>query len=311
MYLLKSGFVVFLLCISMKSVYAFSCIGPQGAIPSVGGEMDVYVNTSPEITPGANIIFDMSNQIKCRNDDVTVDDYAWPSTGTIFGPQFTLMGFSGGVLWNGGSYSFPLNSSSAAGNKWKMPYPKGQYYYLPLKVFLSPIGAQGGVAVKRGDQIGVVFLNVGQTLTSIRDETFKFIVFSNNDVVVPTGGCDVNQYIHNVALPPFPYGRANIPLTLKCATPKKVYFSLNGVVAPGSNTIIANSATVNSAKGIGFEIKRGNRVVPLNTRIDVLPRGMVGTSPVSLDLSAHYKTTGERISAGNMESTITVVFTYP
>lgn len=306
--------LIMLLFLSGREAYAFSCNGPQGHITSMGGEMDVTISAAPEITPGANIVFDLSTQISCKNDNPKVEDYAWPSAGTIFSSKLSSQGFTGGVLWNGSNYLFPITSWTARGNKWKMPHPKGNYYYLPLKVYMSPVGVQGGVKINAGEALGTVFLLQSDSLLFPRPETFKFNIFTKEDIVIPTGGCDVNSYNNLVALDSklpseFSNYAKDVGLSIKCATPKNVTYSIKAAGRYDAiNKTFLNASASNPASGVAIQLlTRTNEVVENNK---VYPVGQVNNSFQTLGLKARYVATGQPFQPGNVEANMTVIFSH-
>ncbi|QXN64746.1 fimbrial protein [Serratia fonticola] len=305
-------FISVFFILSGCKAYAFSCVGPQGSIPATGGVMNVTISSEPQITPNANIIFDLSTQVSCKNDDISVEDYAWASTGTVFPQSLIDKGFSGGILWYGGNYPFPIKEYTA---KWKMPHPKGKYYYLPLKLYVSPVGAQGGVKINAGESLGVVFIRVSQTLISIRRETYQFNLFTEKDIFVPTGGCDVNNYNNLVVLDSklpseFSSYSKDVGLSLKCASSRKVTYT---VQTAGNfdytNKIFHNATNNNSAHGVGIQILTGaNEILEPNKAYLI---GQVNNSFQSLGLKAQYVATGQPFRPGNVEVNMTVIFAYP
>ena len=62
------------------------------------------------------------------------------------------------------------------------------------------------------------------------------------------------------------------------------------------------------AQGIGVQLLKNRKALATNQMVSL---GRVGTSPVDLGLSATYATTGERLTAGPVQSVIGVTFVYP
>ncbi|STW06019.1 mannose-specific adhesin FimH [Klebsiella grimontii] len=58
---------------------------------------------------------------------------------------------------------------------------------------------------------------------------------------------------------------------------------------------------------MGVQLTRNGSVVPANTTVSL---GNVGTSAVSLGLTANYARTGGQVTAGNVQSIIGVTFVY-
>ncbi|MCQ4856862.1 hypothetical protein NE471_28625, partial [Escherichia coli] len=65
-------------------------------------------------------------------------------------------------------------------------------------------------------------------------------IYANNDVVVPTGGCDVSARDVTVTLPDYP-GSVTIPLTVYCAKSQNLGYYLSGTTADAGNSIFTNT----------------------------------------------------------------------
>ena len=121
-------------------------------------------------------------------------------------------------------------------------------------------------------------------------DSFQFIwnIYANNDVVVPTGGCDVSARDVTVTLPDYP-GSMAVPLTVHCAQSQQLGYYLSGTTADSANAIFTNTASASPAQDrrsadAQRQRRRANSTVSLGT---------VGTSPVNLGLTATYaRTTG-------------------
>lgn len=141
---IKVLFGIYLLLMAGK-VFAFSCNVDGGS--SIGaGTTSVYVNLDPVIQPGQNLVVDLSQHISCWN------DYGgWYDTdhiNLVQGSAFagSLQSYKGSLYWNNVTYPFPLKTNTNVldiGDKTPMP--------LPLKLYITPVGAAGGVVIKAGD----------------------------------------------------------------------------------------------------------------------------------------------------------------
>lgn len=88
-----------------------------------------------------------------------------------------------------------------------------------MALYLTPVSSAGGVAIKAGSLIAVLILRQTNNYNS---DDFQFVwnIYANNDVVVPTGGCDVSARDVTVTLPDYP-GSVPIPsYRLLCEKPK-------------------------------------------------------------------------------------------
>ncbi len=181
---IKVLFGIYLLLMAGK-VFAFSCNVDGGS--SIGaGTTSVYVNLDPVILPGQNLVVDLSQHISCWN------DYGgWYDTdhiNLVQGSAFagSLQSYKGSLYWNNVTYPFPLTTNTNVldiGDKTPMP--------LPLKLYITPVGAAGGVVIKSGEVIARIHMYKIATLGSGNPRNFTWNIISNNSVVMPTGGCTI------------------------------------------------------------------------------------------------------------------------
>lgn len=193
---IKVLFGIYLLLMAGK-VFAFSCNVDGGS--SIGaGTTSVYVNLDPVIQPGQNLVVDLSQHISCWN------DYGgWYDTdhiNLVQGSAFagSLQSYKGSLYWNNVTYPFPLKTNTNVldiGDKTPMP--------LPLKLYITPVGAAGGVVIKAGEVIARIHMYKIATLGSGNPRNFTWNIISNNNVVMPTGGCTVDSRNVTVDLPDF------------------------------------------------------------------------------------------------------------
>lgn len=214
---IKVLFGIYLLLMAGK-VFAFSCNVDGGS--SIGaGTTSVYVNLDPVIQPGQNLVVDLSQHISCWN------DYGgWYDTdhiNLVQGSAFagSLQSYKGSLYWNNVTYPFPLTTNTNVldiGDKTPMP--------LPLKLYITPVGAAGGVVIKAGEVIARIHMYKIATLGSGNPRNFTWNIISNNSVVMPTGGCTVDSRNVTVNLPDFP-GSAEIPLDVYCSSEQKLSYT--------------------------------------------------------------------------------------
>lgn len=278
---------------------AFSCQVPDTGQTMDSGSANVYVNLTPSIGVGQNLVVDLSSSIICRNDDFSnqLIDYINLTNGTAFGGA--LAAFTGSIYWNTNSYPLPLNSSSSI-----YIVTDNNYRGLPLRMYLTATGAAGGVVINAGELIAR--LNMHKVASDGNPKDFTWNIYANNNVVVPTGGCDVSTRHVSVTLPDYP-GTMAVPVTIYCAQNQNIAYYLTGTTADRSNSIFRNTASVSPAQGIGVQITRNGTVVPANRNVSL---GKVSTSPVNLGLTATYARTSDPITAGNVQSIIGVTFVY-
>lgn len=269
------------------------------AIPIGGGSANVYVNLAPAVNVGQNLVVDLSTQIFCHNDyPETITYYVTLQRGSAYGG--VLSSFSGTVKYNGSSYPFPTTSETP-----RVVYNSRTDKPWPVALYLTPVSSAGGVAIKAGSLIAVLILRQTNNYNS---DDFQFVwnIYANNDVVVPTGGCDVSARDVTVTLPDYP-GSVPIPLTVYCAKSQNLGYYLSGTTADAGNSIFTNIASFSPAQGVGVQLTRNGTIIPANNTVSL---GAVGTSAVSLGLTANYARTGGQVTAGNVQSIIGVTFVY-
>ncbi|MBM7345389.1 fimbrial protein [Pantoea coffeiphila] len=282
------------------NVFAFACRTANGAtIPIGGGAASVYVNLTPAVSVGQNLVVDLSSQIFCHNDyPETMIDYVTLQRGSAYGGA--LANFTGTVRYNSASYPFPTTRETAP-----VTYTSKADKGWPTVLYLTPISTAGGVTIKAGSLVAVLILHQ----TNNRDnDSFQFVwnIYANNDVVVPTGGCDVSSRNVTVTLPDYPASTA-VPLNIRCAQNQQISYYLSGTTEDAGNSIFTNSASALPAQGIGVQMTRSGTVVPAN---DPVSLGTVGPAARDLGLTANYARTSGDLTAGNVQSIIGVTFTY-
>lgn len=178
---------------------------------------------------------------------------------------------------------------------------------LPLKLYITPVGAAGGVVIKAGEVIARIHMYKIATLGSGNPRNFTWNIISNNNVVMPTGGCTVDSRNVTVDLPDFP-GSAEIPLGVYCSSEQKLSFYLSGATTDSSRQVFANTAPdATKASGVGVTLMRNGKILATGENVSL---GTVNKSKVPLGLSATYGQTGNKVSAGTAQSVIGVTFIY-
>ena len=161
------------------NAWSFACKTATGAtIPIGGGSANVYVNLTPAVNVGQNLVVDLSTQIFCHNDyPETITDYVTLQRGSAYGG--VLSSFSGTVKYNGTSYPFPTTTETA-----RVIYDSRTDKPWPAVLYLTPVSTAGGVAITAGSLIAVLILHQTNNYNS---DSFQFIwnIYANNDVVSP------------------------------------------------------------------------------------------------------------------------------
>lgn len=278
-------------------VAAFTCKVADTGQTMTSGAANVYVNLTPSIGVGQNLVVDLSSSIVCKNDSSggSIIDYINLTSGSAFGGA--LEAFTGSIYWAGNTYPLPMNSSVYI-------ITHTDYRGLPLRMYLTATGAAGGVVINSGELIAR--LNMHKVASDGNPRDFTWNIYANNNVVVPTGGCDVSARDVTVTLPDYP-GSMAVPVTVHCAQNQSLAYYLTGTTADSANSIFRNTASASPAQGIGVQMTRNGTVVPANSNVSL---GTVGTSPVNLGLTATYARTSGQVTAGNVQSIIGVTFVY-
>ena len=124
---------------------------------------------------------------------------------------------------------------------------------------------------------------------------------------MPTGGCTVDSRNVTVDLPDFP-GSAEIPLGVYCSSEQKLSFYLSGATTDSARQVFANTAPdATKASGVGVSLIRNGKILATGENVSL---GTVNKSKVPLGLSATYGQTGNKVSAGTVQSVIGVTFIY-
>ncbi|MGR9857681.1 fimbrial protein [Escherichia coli] len=113
------------------------------------------------------------------------------------------------------------------------------------------------------------------------------------------------------------YSGSSYPFPTTSETPRVVYNSRTDKpwpvalyltpVSSAGNSIFTNTASFSPAQGVGVQLTRNGTIIPANNTVSL---GAVGTSAVSLGLTANYARTGGQVTAGNVQSIIGVTFVY-
>lgn len=278
---------------------AFTCKVVNSGQTLPAGSASVYVALNPSIGVGQNLIVDLSSSIDCKNDDLSnsIIDYVNLTSGTAFGGA--LAAFTGSIYWDKNSYPLPMNNDSSV-----YSITHKDYRGLPLRMYLTATGTASGVVINAGELIAR--LNMHKVASDGNPRDFTWNIYANNNVVVPTGGCDVSTRDVIVTLPDYP-GTMAVPVTIHCAQNQNIAYYLTGTTADTSNSIFRNTASASPAQGIGVQMVRNGTVIPANRNVSL---GKVGTSSVNLGLTATYARTSGKVTAGNVQSIIGVAFVY-
>ncbi|BBG60722.1 P pilus assembly protein, pilin FimA [Providencia rustigianii] len=292
----------------ISSASAFTCRDTTGNVLSYTqspATANAYVNLVPSVQTGQNLVVDLSQSISCRNDDPTGrKDLVSMTRGSAYGGVLT--NFTGSLRYYGSSYPFPLNSATHQQN-----FNSGSFTPWNTQLYLTPVSAAGGVVLKKGTHFAtLVMYQVGSDIPgggNINTSTFTWNLYANNDVVVPTGGCDVSSRNVVVTLPEYPGSAQPVPISIHCASNQNISYYLSGATDT-STSIFANTLSgTNTATGIGIQILRNGTAISANQNVQL---GRVGTSAVNLGLTTNYARTKGQVTAGKVQSVIGVTFMY-
>lgn len=293
--------------VNISSSYSFTCRDAMGTtLNSASGPVaaNVYVNLQPSVEVGQNLVVDLAQSISCRNDvPMSRRDLVSMISGSTYGGALT--NFSGSLKYYGASYNFPLMSPTH-----QQDFPNGTYVPWNTQLYLTPISTAGGVGISKGSHFAtLVMYQVGSDLGSggnVHAVRFTWRLYANNDVIVPTGGCDVSSRNVVINLPEYP-GNAPIPLSIYCASNQNISYYLSGLTDT-QDSIFANTLSgANAATGMGIQLLSYGSIISANQNVQL---GNVSTSTVSLGLSAQYARTKGQVTAGKIQSVIGVTFMY-
>ncbi|MEP8861254.1 fimbrial protein (plasmid) [Enterobacter asburiae] len=294
-------FFVFIVCLFHSgSTYAFRCKTANNPDITGGSVVRVNVSLKPEIAANENLVIDLSNQISCYNENPhAIVDKINVSKGSAY--SGVLSNFSGTIHYDGQVYTFPLNSETHIRDfkhAWHEPWP--------VSLHLSPLQSASGVVISRGEKFATLILRQRNNVNS-DDSNFTWELFSNNDVVMPVGGCDLSTRNISVSMGDYPIDKKerDINFSIKCGKNRAVSMFLAG--KSDTSTIFSNVSSVAPSSGLGIEILKGGVPLSVNTPVAI---GTVGTNPTSINLKARYALNGDLVKGGNLKSIIGINFTY-
>ena len=289
--------ILFIVLYSVNA-QAFTCQA-NGTTISSSGTVTVPVTLTPSLEADQNLVIDLGDSIQCKND--APKQYTDPiRVGTASAYSGVLANFTGSITYNGSTYSFPLSSPTS----W-VPTTSGTYVKWNTILYLSPTGAASGVVIEAGQIFATLSLQKESSSGGV-SQTITWNLKANNTVTVPTGGCDVSSRSVTVALPNYP-GTQTVPLTVYCASTKALSYYLTGTTSDTAATIFTNTSSTSAATGVGVQLSNSSGVLATNQTVSL---GDVGTTPVSLGLTASYARTSGQVVAGNVQSIVGVTFVY-
>ncbi len=280
------------------SAQAFTCQA-NGTSISTSGSVNVYVNLQPTLQTNQNLVVNLGDSIKCKNDlpSYYKDPIRIGASSVYNG---VLNNFTGSIGYYGTTYPFPTTSATA----W-VQHTWGSYQPWQAILYLTATGAAGGVVIQQGTLFATLRLEKSESETTV-SQTIVWNLYANNTVTVPTGGCDVSSRSVTVSLPDYP-GSSSVPLTVHCASTKALSYYLSGTTADTASTIFTNTSSASPAQGVGVQLSNSSGVLATNQTVSL---GNVGTTPVSLGLTASYARTSGQVVAGNVQSIVGVTFVY-
>ncbi|WP_024531359.1 fimbrial protein [Serratia fonticola] len=314
--LIKMTAIVIVSMIYSPSSLALACFLDNNRINNLGGgggqtfTATLNLTLNPTIGVGENIIIDLRNRLRCENETGSGwEDEFYIKQGTRL---VNILGrMNAAMRYNVGQYTLPLAQDTPT-----TVLPRlGDSSDLNLVLLLSQVNNAGGVIINSGDVIAEIILFASGSYQGANYDyyTVKWSIVSNNNVIVPTGGCDVSARNVSVTLPAYDATSSQtvpVPLTVNCPSGNKTLsYTLDGTTVDASRQIFRNSAASSPAYGIGVNmLDKNNNVITANNPVLL---GAVGASPVDLQLKARYAQTGVQVTAGTVQSIIGVTFTYP
>ncbi len=289
--------IIFILLYSVNA-QAFTCQA-SGKTINGSGTVNVNVTLNPSLEPNQNMVVNLGDSIQCKNDaPAQYKDPIRIGASSVY--NGVLNNFTGSLSYFGVTYPFPTTTATA----W-VPHSWGTYQPWQAVLYLTATGAAGGVVIQQGTLFATLRLEKSQTETTVQ-QTIIWNLYAANTVTVPTGGCDVSSRSVTVALPDYP-GTASVPLTVHCASTKALSYYLTGTTSNSAATTFANTSSSSAATGVGVQLSNSSGVLPTNQTVSL---GNVGTTPVSLGLTASYARTSGQVVAGNVQSVVGVTFVY-
>ncbi|MFC6376542.1 fimbrial protein [Tatumella terrea] len=294
------------LCLFSVSALAFTCKDSRGNTINSGGgnkSLSVYANLTPTLQAGQVMVVDLSQSISCKNDSPNSrNDNVSLLSGTAF--NGALENFDGTLTYYDTNYPMPTTTETKQVNN-----TSGSYTPWDVDLALTPVSAASGVVINQGTLIASLLMRqVGSNKSNggdIRTATFTWNIYANNTVFIPTGGCDVSARNVTVNLPDYP-GTADVPLTIHCAENQSLAYYISGTTENSEQNIFSNTASSNSATGLGIQLSNSSGIIAANN----ISLGTVGTTPVSLGLSASYARTSGQVIAGKVQSIMSLTFIY-
>lgn len=300
------------LCFISFSAKAFVC-SQNGGPWFDAGTRDLFINVSPVVGPNENIIFDSGTQIMCRNVAGSGIDWLYAMPGTKLEGALSSV-YNARAVGVGGNYAptmfyvnLPVTKQTEI-QGWRGETNQGSGH-LVLKIVLSPLGDASGIPIKKGTKIATynVRKEFHRPFEPLSPMNFTWNIYANNDIVVPTGGCDVNTRNINVKMEDYSTSQSDkdINLSIKCGRVRSVSLSLTGMT--DSPEVFSNVSKNSPSSGLGISIVRNGTPLSVNTPIYI---GNVGNAFQSLGLKARYALNGKVLTAGNVQSVIGVNFSY-
>lgn len=291
--------LIILILVYSVNAQAFTCQA-NGSTINGSGTVTVPVTLTPSLGTTQNLVINLGSSIQCKND--APKQYTDPiRVGTASAYAGALSSFTGSITYNSSTYTFPLSSPTPY-----VPTTSGNYAAWNTILYLSPTGAASGVVIQAGQIFASLSLQKENTSTGGVSQTIIWNLKANNTVTVPTGGCDVSERKVAVPLPDYP-GTASVPLTVNCGSTKALSYYLTGTTSNSAATIFTNTASTSPATGVGVQLSNSSGVLATNQTVSL---GNVGTTPVSLGLTASYARTSGQVVAGKVQSIVGVTFVY-
>lgn len=290
-----------------NTALAFRCQDASGNLldsDTGGTQANAYVNLAPQVGVNQNLVVDISASISCANvwPDVRNDEVSLYQGSAFNG---ALANFRGSLNYFGTTYAFPLTVETKMQN-----FTTSSYVPLQAILYLTPVSSAGGVVIQAGTRFASISIHQRGSDRSdggqVRNAYFVWNLYARNNVVIPTGGCDVSARNVTVNLPTYP-ATAAVPLTVRCPRNQNLAYYLTGTTANAANTIFTNTSSSSPAQGIGVQISNGAGVIATNSTKSL---GVVGASGASLGLTASYARTTGQVTAGSVQSLIGVTFVY-
>lgn len=176
-------FIFIILLVVHQGALAYSC----NSIGWNGGDADVSVNVSPDVSTGRNKIVDLNSQIRCKNDSVDANwiDSMWLASNGMSLNSSIFKGLKGGVIVSGQVYPEPVPEVKV------FDLNKQETKSLPVELYFELTSMGKSLHIKRGDRLAQIkFI---QRNNHGEQNYYTWYFNAANDVDINTSTCKIQS----------------------------------------------------------------------------------------------------------------------